>query len=130
MEAWFQSINPLRPPQWRADRALQLVELNQRPRSWDDRSVREYCWFLYGFLAAAGDDEQRLVVEHKWPNVSHAHNLYYHPDQEWRYVLEARLLTREPVPEIAKRFQVTAGTVECYEKVFFNVFDRLNCRDW
>ena len=39
-------------------------------------------------------------------------------------------MSREPFDAIAHRFDVPAGAIDWYEKLFFNVCDRLDCRDW
>ena len=41
--------------------------------------------------------------------------------------LEARLLTSESFAEIAARFATEAPVIDCFEKLFFNVRDRLDC---
>ena len=59
-----------------------------------------------------------------------AHCLYHAADVERRQILEARLLTGESDEEIARRFDIAPDAVNCYEKLFFNVRDRLHCSDW
>jgi hypothetical protein len=109
---------------------MQLMERRQRPRQFDDRYVRTYWRFLNDYLAASGNDQRLQSVELDWPDAFVAHKLHFHPDQEWRNLLQARILTREPFDAIAHRFDVPASAINCYEKLFFNVCDRLNCRDW
>jgi hypothetical protein len=133
MHAKFFENNPFRRPQWRADRVLQLVEHRPaplRPRIFDDHYVRVYRRFLLLYLAAGADENQRYAASMERPEVYHAHMLRYHPDTEWRQILEARILTQEPLSEIAKRFLTSDKAIELYEALFFNIRDRLNCRDW
>jgi hypothetical protein len=130
MEVSFLQLSPLRRPQWRADRAMQLVERCQRPRRWDDRFVRMYCRFLNESIAASGDEQRLLLAELNSPDVILAHTLHFGDDRERRHILQARLLTQESFDDIAKRFEVPVGAINCYEKIFFNVCDRLKCHDW
>ena len=69
-------------------------------------------------------------LELRWPELYPAHKLHFAAAPNWGGMLQARLLTGEPLVLIAKRFEVTLGVIEYYEKLFFNVCDRLHCRDW
>jgi hypothetical protein len=64
------------------------------------------------------------------PHVFRAHQLRFSCDVQQRLLLEARLLTREPLDQIAVRFATEPNAVVLYENLFFNVLDRLQCRDW
>jgi hypothetical protein len=130
MGAQFPHLDPFPSTQWRANRAVQLIERRLKPRRWDDRYVRTYRRFLLDCLAASGDERRLQAAELAWPDVCHAHKLHSYSDQEWPHLLEARLLTREPFDAIARRFDVPASAIDWYEKLFFNVCDRLDCRDW
>jgi hypothetical protein len=130
MDVRFLHNYPLRVPSWRAERAMQLVQCCKKPSRWDDPHVHTYWRFLNNYVAASGDERRLGSVELDWPDVFHAHKLYFYPDREWRYILEARLLTREPLPAVAQRFDVPVGVVNSYEQLFFNVWDRFDCRDW
>ncbi len=59
-----------------------------------------------------------------------AHDVYYSRDEMSRGILEARLLTREGPATVANRFGATVGVVDAYERLFFNVPDRLDQPDW
>ena len=133
MDAFDCTMNPFRRPRWRAERAMQMVEHRPsplKPRSSDDRYVREYRWFLLQYLAEDADEDQRNAAIQEQPHVYHAHSLRYHPDTELRQILEARLLTSESFAQIAERFGVEPAAIDYYEKLFFHVRDRLECSDW
>lgn len=49
---------------------------------------------------------------------------------ELRQITEAWLLTTEPYCEIANRLGTDEKTIDYFEKLFFNVRDRLHARDW
>ncbi len=68
--------NPFRPPQWRADRAMELIGHRPsplHPRSYDDGHVRTYCRILLSLLAAGDKEAQRNQVILDDPHVYHAH---------------------------------------------------------
>ena len=125
--------SPFRRLKWRAERVMQLVEhlpSPLKPGRYDDPYVRTYRRFLL-LLVAAGDDEAaRYAVIQEKPHVYQAHTLHFHSDRHLRQVLEARLLTVEPLAEIANRFATEPLTIEFYEALFFNVRDRLSHKDW
>lgn len=133
MDAEFFFESPFRSPQWRSDRVVQLVTHRKGPmrvRRFDDRYVRTNRYFLLQYLAA-GDDENKLdEVIAEWPHVYCAHLMQFGPDQARRDILQARLLTGEPRNEVAKRFAMAEDAVEFYEKLYFDVRDRLGSRDW
>ena len=101
-----------------------------RPRRYDDPFVRAYHLFLRDSLAAGNDavERQRLFPEMRY--AGEAHKLFFAADIEQRHVVEARLLTSETFAEIAARFATEAPVIDCFEKLFFNVRDRLTNTDW
>jgi hypothetical protein len=101
-----------------------------RPRRSDDCHVRAYRWFLKHYIAAGDDGEERQRISMQMPHVDQAHRLYVAADVERRLILEARLLTTESSAEIAERFATDAQTIDYYERLYFNVRDRMDCRDW
>ena len=101
-----------------------------RPRQSDDQHVRAYLWYMKHYMAAGDDGEERQRISLQMPHVEQAHRLYVAADVERRQILEARLLTGESSAEIAERFATDAKTVNYYEQLFFNVRDRMDCRDW
>lgn len=83
MDARYFANNPLRPPQWRAERALQLVDHYPNPlppQPYDDRYVRSYWQFLIERRAAGDDELRRNTLFQKMPDISHAHSLYVTAD--------------------------------------------------
>jgi hypothetical protein len=125
--------NPLRRPQWRLDRALQLIGHRPRPlrpRRCDDHYVRIYYRILLDLAAARGNEERQDEIIRTYPDAYHAHLLHYSAAAEVRQILEARLLTKEPLAVIAKRLATTPEAIQYYEKIFFNVRDRLAATDW
>src|SRR6266404_2714912 len=124
MNAEFLMMSPVRRPQWRLDRVVQMLGHRpspMRPGRLDDYNIQVYRQVLLE-LAAAGDDEsKRDAVFREYPHVCNAHLLHYSPDIERRQILEARLLTNETFDEIASRYATTPQVIDYYEKLFFHV---------
>jgi hypothetical protein len=130
MDADFPSINPCRRPQWRSERVLLLVDRRLRPSPRrDDHYVRAYHRFLLSYLAA-GDEKTRSLVTLGSAHLYEAHWLHHDPDLVTRDVLQARLLTGASYEEIAKRMDTEAPVIEYFERLFFNVQDRLEASTW
>jgi len=133
MHKQFQLFNPFREPQWRYERCLQLVEhlpqpLPASPRQ-DDVYVRRYRKFLLRYLRAT-DEETRSAIFPTDPAVYYAHLIHHHHDTEWRSITQARLLTGDSAAFIASYAGTLPRAIEIYEKLFFNVQDRLANKDW
>lgn len=133
MDARYFVDNPLCPPQWRAERALRLVDHHPhplRPQPYDDRYVRSYRRFLLQLNAACDDKLRRSSLFEKMPHVSQAYSLYISADDLSRSILEAWLLTGLSPAQISDHFPMDHLAIECFERLFFNVADRLDCSDW
>jgi hypothetical protein len=65
-----------------------------------------------------------------YPGLAQAHSIRNDDRYKTRWVLEARLLTGEPVERISARTCISTETIRWYEKCFFNVADRLEAPDW
>ena len=114
MDADFFQDSPFRSPQWRVDRVLQLLAHRKgplRPGRFDDRFVRIYRDFLLAYLAAGEDEHKLQAVIAEWPPVYWAHLMQFGPDSERRDILQARVLTGEPLSKIAKRFSMDETSV-------------------
>jgi hypothetical protein len=131
--SYILSQTALRDPQWRSRRVMQLIGGNPeplRPGRCDDKYIRAYRLMLLAFAAAGNDVVQQNAVVLEYPHVWHAHHLHNSPDIEHRQILEARLLTCETLDEIARRYDTAPQVVDCYEKLFFHVRDRLDNPLW
>jgi hypothetical protein len=120
----FLKNNPLIGPQWRADRARDLVSLGTRPDRNDDGYVRSY----WDFLKRNKTNKGAAYIKH--PQAFVADSIENYRDTEWRDILQAKLLTEEPIEDIADWLGSDPGTVEYFEKVFFNVRHRRHNRGW
>lgn len=133
MRQYIEKFNPFREPRWRLNRVLSLVDAKPRParpsRKYDDKYVAAYRRFLLQWRSKPStQDRLQLFADHA-PMV-YAHKLYHHQDKEWRWLLEACLLARMSNEEIADQFGTLPEVIDLYEKVFFNVRDRLDQELW
>jgi hypothetical protein len=96
---------------------------------YDDRFIRKYRLLLLGLETHAPAARADEVIQ-RYPDAYQAHQLYYSADVFPQQVLMARLLTRETFSEIAARVGVEPTTIEMYAALFYDVRDRLECRDW
>ncbi len=132
MHPLLEKFNPFRDPAWRQSRVLELVEHKPRPkppdREHDDDYVKEYRDFLLKWRR--GNEYTRLKLFCMNPGLFYAHNFREQPDLDWRTLLEARILTKEPDQFIADEFNTIPETVHWYERLFFNVRDRLHSRTY
>lgn len=122
--------NPFREPKWRAERANFLIKQRRQPkRDHDDYYIKEYRTFLMKLHRRGPAGEERTISEH--PAVYYAHEFYYHPpDDEWRALLEARILSGESDDLIAAEFCTFSETIGFYEALFFDVRSRLSSRTY
>ncbi len=119
----LQRENPMRPLDWQWERAKSLVA--DRRRYHPDRDD-----------AATGIAMKFIRARRRWgnsrlgremPHVWHAVQLH-ELDGPTRWLIESRILARQSIDEIAMAASVTTGTVEIYERLFFDVTDRLDAR--
>src|SRR4051794_25022874 len=127
-EKHLASLLPLRLPHWRLNRVTEMLRHRPqplRPGRKDDHPIRAYRRLLLELLAA-GDNEVKLTaVREERPAVHEAHRYHYSPDFRWRQEIEARLLTRESLENIAFKLGANPKAVEYYASLFFDVRDAL-----
>jgi hypothetical protein len=131
MHEQFQSVNPFREPSWRFQRVLDLVERDRPGRctSRDDEYVKAYRRFA-GKFRGARSEENRISLFPDHPGLFIANLIHHQPDKEWRWLLQARILSGEGDKKIASRMSTLPSAVDWYEKIFFNVRDRLEAEDY
>jgi hypothetical protein len=129
----FSALNPYREPAWRWQRANRLATTGSRlNRRRDDIWVSKAAAFCNAQLAA--DTEQKVAeLIRKYPAMYVAW-LFWNAGAEneifTRGEIEARILAGQPFAEIAVRHCVMPEAIAAYEKVFFNVADRLHNRSY
>jgi hypothetical protein len=127
MSTIFRKANPRRPVDWRWQLAGELIERGGRiSRSRRDDELK-VCRHFRGQLARCQQEVDYLQVMYAEPDMWEAWSLYADSDEkEIRWELEARLLAREPVEDIATKLAISVETAQLFESCFFNVQDRLD----
>lgn len=129
----YQRNNPFRTPAWRYERVKWCLSQSPYARSSkaDDKTTRLFRTFLMRWLSAAGAERENLY--HKAPDLYYANELFqrkFQTQTRQTCLIEARLLARTPVDEIARLAGTTPQAIVYYESLFFNVTPYLENRDW
>ena len=93
----------------------------------DDDWIRYGLRYLNQLLACKGPSDRERLAQ-TMPDMDAAYRLYTCNDKLTRAEVEARLLARQTVEEVAAACNLTVKTVITYEKIFFQVLGRLNAR--
>lgn len=135
-------FSPYRPVQWRYDRILELVRKDgssPRPvRGVDDRYIVEGYRFIGNWeriMTTVDNPERADMLAELFPDnpaLYYAYEIFLRPPSDHvRCGLEARILARQPFGKIAQALCVfSPETIEWYEKLFFNVLDRIDAVDY
>ncbi len=131
-----QKNHPYRPVDWRWERSKYLRELGitKVSRKYDDSYVMKAKQFQED-LASCGNELDRYTLLEKDEDLYYAYELWDSSDYEngnkkWevnpaRYEIEARILAGESFEFIAQKICTTSKAIKWYERLFFNVNDRL-----
>jgi hypothetical protein len=122
--------DPFEPPDRRWLRAGHLVESGLPPSPCHDDTWVGRAVAYRRALAACRDDEDRLGLAERLPAVAQAHALRLADPPLLRWAVEARILAREGFDVVAKKCAVLPEAVEAYERLFFNVIDKLDASSW
>lgn len=122
--------DPLRPPDWRWQRARWLRELNKHARKKHEDAETVVIKHYQALKSHCKNDLDYDKLKTKFPGIFHAEEFHDREDLDIRWELEARLLARESMEQIAKKIGALVEVVIWYEKAFFNVLDRLDNRSY
>lgn len=127
--AELAAYDPLRPANWRMQRAMEMLSARppQRPTSFDDRYTTEVFKFLRRMEQSKGRTTDIYAI---YPAMWCAYRLYSDGDEFGRTKLEARILAGQTNEEIASWAGTWPETIELYEAVYFCVRDRIKQKDW
>jgi hypothetical protein len=123
--------SPLRPPDWRWLKVKAYRRANRElSRFKNDRYVFEAHRFNER-LEESTEAWQAEELCDENESLFFAYSFYSTEGRESnRWELEARLLSKEDYASIATKLGCTVETVDLYEKLFFNVSDRLDSVGW
>lgn len=129
------STNPLRAPNWRWLRAVQIDSGGRRASrkidgaegfEWVRRAVR----LKRHFDKAAGRPEALYALIERDPNLFWAHNIWTKDKAPTRWAIEARVLAGQTDEEIAHRAATSPDIISAYVNVFFDVRGVLDRDDY
>jgi hypothetical protein len=127
----YAQFDPFRRPDWRFARVLQLVDQQPPARctKHDDDYIRQARTFIVRWRNKPQQHPQLLREN---PGLCYAYQLHERAadEPEPAFLVQARLLARQDPAEIAHYLGTIPQTIHWYEKLFFNVTDRLDRRDW
>jgi hypothetical protein len=131
--AEYQRFNPFRDPEWRFNRVLFLTERVGSPGRCtrrDDYWIRKARNFMLRWHNR--NDAQREELFWEMPGLYYAFGIHEKRSEEPEpsHYVQARLLAAQPHEIIADALSTTPEAIQWYEKLFFNVSDRLQNRDW
>lgn len=114
--------SPLRPVDWRWQRALLLLDDDLEPsRVRDDQHIHTALAY-HRYVRTLAERERERVLD-RFPAIANAHQC--HDRESSKAEIEARLLAEEPFESIAFKMAMTTDIVVWYERLFFNVLDRI-----
>jgi hypothetical protein len=118
--------NPFRPTDWRWQRAQELVSGRRRfNRRLDDATIYRLVKFQKELKKAEAGDENAYARMHDHSQDLYQLFMFHRLDDQYRYELEARLLSGQTNEEISSRSNMTPGAVQLFHDVFFDVRSRL-----
>ena len=128
--------SPFKKPNWRFERVLEMLEGGPAGRLYkctikDDKIIKTYKKFLLKWINCRSDrDRSKLFSEH--PALYLAHSIKDNATEfpELEYIIQARLLAGQTFEEIANYLGTKPEVIEWYSKLFFDVCDKLNNKDW
>lgn len=124
------ATNPFRSPDWRWQRATEIVSGASTSPSRSEDSPAGYAWITQAVrfqraLVDAMEDIQLVRLAKKFPDLYWAYWLHKYGAAHQRDSIEALILSRCTDFEIGFRHGTAPKVVEAYEAVFYNVRDRL-----
>lgn len=126
----FQA-DPFLRPYWRHERVLELRQSipPRRCSRRDDIWIQGYREFLLHYDRGMTSRERLLAAN---PGLFYAHKIQHlrESEPETALMIEARLLAGMSYQEIAANVKTYPKTIEWFEKLYFNVIDRLSYHDW
>lgn len=128
-------MNPARPPDWVWKRAQGILAGTEPApsRKWDKDAGYGYIKQAIKFIqkreaVTTIDDEYELAFS--MPDLFWSYNMFGDTTNIIRYSIEAHVLAGSSDNEIAMRVNLAPSVVRAYCNLFFDVRDRMQCRQW
>lgn len=130
----FQKYNFFRSPEWRWERVLKIVDrpgaVSGRCTRRDDEYVRKARRFLLTWRFGSAESRDRLLFDE--PGLYYAYDFHQRlvDDADAAMYVQARILARQTPDQIGAVMGILPAAVTWYAYLFFDVFDKLDNRDW
>ena len=125
----YQSHNPFRPPDWRWDRANDLVNRRRYySKKRDDTATGIAVRYLRDMARCYSELRLRRTKD-RYKHVDQAKQLRERSDDR-RLEIEARMLARQNDVEIGLQMDLPAATVQAFRDIFFHVDDRIDATSY
>lgn len=124
-------FDPDSEPDWRFARVLTMVAHEPRAlrcKMYDDEYIREMRKFM--LLYQPRNSEARMSLYVQFPGPFHAMRIHESISPELSLYVQCRILAKQSDEEIAARVGTTPDAIFWYEKIFYDVRDRLDNWDW
>jgi hypothetical protein len=119
-----------RPPDWRWHLATYHVLTGRRmTREAGNGGLAPIVTFQRALRRCRTERGFQSLLD-RMPALFRAYEIYADSPKLFRAGIEARLLAAEPFASIAKKTALDVATIEVFERVFFNVLDRLDATDF
>jgi hypothetical protein len=129
-ESRLRRDSPLRPPEWRWKKAAILRAEGRSPdRLLDDEHIAAAVRYQAERSRCRSSSGLR-ALSRRHGALGDAYEISAEPDGGRKCELEARLLTGVGVDGTAQRMRLQPEVVTWYERLFFNVLDRLDDSSW
>lgn len=132
--AELEKINPFRRPDWRWERVMAICDRSPTPGRCtrrDDRYIRTARNFWLRYRTCQTEQDRRiLAVEYPGLYLGYRFHEMAQEHVDSALIIESRLLARQSFETIAAEDGTHPEAVEWYERLFFNVTDRLGCNDY
>ena len=125
----FQRCNPFREPEWRWVRACWLVKPGKEFSSETDDAETGRALRFVRALANCTNGEAQAELARRMPGWYRANEIYK-TGGPTRWLIESRILAGQTLLEVARAMGLSSAAVYWYEKVFFNVVERLEATDY
>lgn len=130
----FHPANPFRGTAWRWEQARLMREKKVRiaAKTADKHVLQAYKFQIA--LEKCKDDVDRWTLMEQYADLYSAYLIHRRGDDEdrhpMRFAIEARLLSGQQDREIAELLGISVSAVELYERLFFNVKEKLKHTDY
>ena len=123
--------DPHLPADWRHKRVMSMLHTNppERCKRYDDKWIQQYKTFM---LLHRKNDESRTKLLYEMPGLYFAYQIFDNSakNNDVALIIESRLLAGMSYKDIANLCKTIPDTIEWYERLYFNVTDFLEHKDW